>query len=266
MTRRIVWSTRSLLALACLTTFAVVKTLRSEDFDHTGWNKILKATVTDDGCVEYEAIRKKLSRDLKAYLDSLGKASLKELKTDAEKKAFWINAYNAVCVQTLIDSGLPKEVPHAAFFGKNIFTQRTCRIAGKIRSLDDIEHRILRKEFKDNRVHAAVVCGASSCPRLRREAYTAKDVDRQLDEEARRWVQTGRTKDGKRKNYLDRRKGVLYVSKIFDWFEEDFGGSDKGVLNFVKRHASESDRKFLEKNRVKLKYLTYSWRLNSQSK
>ncbi len=79
-------------------------------------------------------------------------------------------------------------------------------------------------------------------------------------------MRTGRTKDGKRKNYLDRRKGVLYVSKIFDWFEEDFGGSDKGVLNFVKRYASDSDREFLEKSRVKLKYLTYSWRRNSQSR
>lgn len=110
------------------------------------------------------------------------------------------------------------------------------------------------------------MCGASSCPRLRPEAYTAKDIDRQLDEEARRWVQTGRTKDGERKNYLDRRKAVLYASKIFDWFEEDFGGNEEGVLDFVKRYASASDREFLEENRVKVKYLTYSWRLNSQSR
>lgn len=136
MTRRIVQFTRSLLVLVSLSTSAVGTTLRSADFDHSGWDKILKTTVTDDGWVDYDAIRKELSRDLKAYLDSLGKASIKELKTDAEKKAFWINGYNAVCVQTLIDSGLPKEVPHATFFGKNIFTQRTYRIAGKIRSLD----------------------------------------------------------------------------------------------------------------------------------
>lgn len=237
-----------------------------EDFDNSGWNKILKATVTEDGWVDYEAIRKTLSKDLKAYLDVLSNTSLKELKTDSEKKAFWINAYNALCVQTLIDSGLPKEVPHAAFFGKNNFTQRTYSIAGKIRSLDDIEHGILRKEFKDNRVHAALVCGASSCPRLRPEAYIEKDLDRQLDEEVRSWVQVEKTKDGERKNYLDQKKGFLFVSKIYDWFKEDFGGNDEGVLKFIKRYANDSDREFLEKNKVKLSYLTYSWRLNSQSK
>ncbi len=266
MRQRILWSSRSLLVLACLSTFAAGTTLRSEHFDHSGWNRVLKATVTDDGWIDYEAIRNKFSRDLKAYLDSIGKASAEELKTDAERKAFWINAYNALCVQTLIDSGLPEEVPHAAFFGQNIFTEQTYRIAGKIRSLEDIEHGILRKEFKDNRVHAAIVCGASSCPRLRPEAYTADDIDRQLDEEARRWVQVGKTKEGERKNYLDRRKAVFYASKIFDWFGEDFGGSDAGVLSFVKRYASDSDREFLETNRVRLKYLTYSWRLNSQSR
>jgi hypothetical protein len=235
-------------------------------FDHSRWTEILEATVTGDGWVDYHAIRKSWSRELGLYLRDLGAATAKDLPTAAERKAFWINAYNALCVRKLLDSSLPAEVPHASFFGKNIFTERTYRVAGKIRSLDDIEHGILRERFGDNRIHAAIVCGASSCPRLRPEAYAAAKLDTQLDEECRRWVQTGKTKTGKRKNYLDRGKGIYYASKIFDWFEEDFGDSTEGILKFLRRYSSEVDREYLKTHRVKLRFLSYDWRLNSASR
>ncbi|MEM7234256.1 MAG: DUF547 domain-containing protein, partial [Planctomycetota bacterium] len=173
-----------------------------------------------------------------------------------------VNAYNALCVQKLIDHKLPKKVPNAVFFGANIFKESTYKVAGKVRSLDDIEHGILRQSFKDNRIHAALVCGASSCPRLRAEAYEGRKLDQQLDEECRRWIRSGLDLKGKRKNYLDRRRNVFYASKIFDWFEEDFGDSTKGVLKFIKKYASDDDRRFLEANRVTVRYLTYDWTLN----
>lgn len=233
-------------------------------FDHGRWERILKANVTEDGWINYVAIRDKWASELKAYLREIGQARVDQLTPVAERVAFWINAYNAVCVQKLIDSGLPDEVPNASLFGKNIFKERTYRVGGKVRSLDDMEHGILRKQFKDNRVHAALVCGASSCPRLRPEPYTGAKLARQLDEECRRWVQTGRNKQGRRKNYLDREKGIYYVSKIFDWFEEDFEDSTEGVLRFLRRYASEADRDHMKKNRVKVRYQSYDWRLNSQ--
>ncbi len=64
--------------------------------------------------------------------------------------------------------------------------------------------------------------------------------------------------------YLDRKRGIYYVSKIFDWFEEDFGDSTEGVLKFLRRYASEQDRKYVERNRVKVRYLTYDWTINSK--
>lgn len=231
-------------------------------FDHSLFDRILHENVTPEGWVDYRNIRDRRLADLDRYLGLLARADVKKLASENERKAFWINAYNAVCIRTLIAHDLPASVPKALFFGANIFKERTYRIAGKVRSLDDIEHGILRKRFKDNRVHAAVVCGASSCPRLRPEAYTGAAIDRQLDEECRRWIQKGRTKEGKRKNYLDRSRKIFYASKIFDWFQEDFGDSDAGVLAFVKRFASDEDRAFLEKNRVRVRYLPYSWKLN----
>ena len=231
-------------------------------FDHSDWTRILKTRVSEEGWVDYEALRKKDGTALKAYLGRLGRARVEKLGSRDERMAFWINAYNALTIQKLIDAKLPAEVPHAAIFGKNIFEERTYRIAGKIRSLDDIEHGILRKDFKEPRVHAALVCGASSCPRLRREAYSGSQLDSQLTEETRRWIQSGLDLSGKRKNRLDRSRKIFYASKIFSWFEEDFGGSDAGVLKFLRKYASESDRAFLAKNRIRLRYLSYDWKLN----
>ena len=255
--------TRAVLAFA-LVVFAAGG-LDAKAFDHGRWEKLLKTYVTEDGWVDYRGIRSKGAGELKAYLNELASASGSQLASRQEAIAFWINAYNALCIQKLIDSRLPKKVPNASFFGKNIFKERTYKVAGKIRSLNDIEHGILRKKYTDNRVHAALVCGASSCPRLRSQAYTAEKLDEQLTEECVRWVRVGKTKTGERKIYLDRRKKVFYVSKIFDWFEEDFGDSDAGVLRFLTRFCSDSDREFLKNNRVKVRYLTYDWRLNSVS-
>lgn len=233
--------------------------------DHASWDQILKATVSEEGWVDYEAIKQKWSRNLRAYISSLGGVNVSELDSKEEKMAFWINAYNAVTIQILLDEGLPEEVPHATFFGKNIFKQEDYRVADRVRSLDEIEHEILRKRYDDPRIHAALVCGASSCPRLRPEAYTGEMLDQQLTEETQRWVRKGRAKDGKRKNRLDKAEGVYYVSKIFKWFNEDFyGGDDEGVLKFLKKFGDQDTRTYLEKRDVDIKYQDYDWKLNSR--
>jgi len=233
--------------------------------DHASWDQILNAAVSEEGWVDYEAIKQKWSRDLRGYISSLGGVHVSELDSKEEKMAFWINAYNAVTIQILLDEGLPEEVPHAAFFGKNIFKQEDYRVAARIRSLDEIEHEILPKRYDDPRIHAALVCGASSCPRLRPEAYTGEKLDQQLTEETQRWVRKGLAKDGKRKNRLDRAEGVYYASEIFKWFNEDFyGGDDEGVLKFFKKFGDKDIRTYIENRNVDIKYMDYDWKLNSQ--
>jgi hypothetical protein len=235
-----------------------------EKLSHARWDRILKACVTEAGWVDYPRIRKEFAGELKAYLEELGRVELASLGDQNARKAFWINAYNAVCVQAILDQNLPAEVPRAKVFGANIFTEAKHKVAGKTRSLDDIEHGILRREFKDNRIHAAIVCAASSCPRLRAEVYDPARLDEQLDDQCRSWINVQKNKKDERKNYLDQEKKVMYVSKIFDWFGEDFGGDEAGVLAFVKRFADEPTRAFLEKNKVRVRYLTYDWSLNKQ--
>jgi hypothetical protein len=233
--------------------------------EHSGWRELLKATVNEEGWVDYRQIRDEYESALNDYIDKLGRVDVNELKGDDEKKAFWINAYNALTIRTLLDEDLPGTVPHAAFFGKNIFKQEDYRIAGKVRSLNEIEHEILRKRFDDPRIHAALVCGASSCPRLRPEPYTGAGIDRQLNEEVRRWLQKGRNKAGRRKNRLDTEANILYVSEIFKWFEEDFdGGGEEGVLAFVYRYVDEETREYMKRHDVKIEHLDYDWSLNNQ--
>jgi len=233
--------------------------------DQSGWAKLLAATVTEDGWIDYPEIRDRRQSTLDAYLAELADTDDDTLESDDAKQAFWINAYNAVTIRILIDEGLPDTVPHAALFGKNIFKQEDYRVAGKVRSLDEIEHEILRKRFDDPRIHAALVCGASSCPRLRPEPYRAGKLDRQLDEEVHRWLTQGRDKAGHRKNELDLDAGVFRVSRIFKWFQEDFnGGGEEGVLAFLSRHVDEPTRRYLQQHDVEIEYLDYDWSLNSQ--
>ena len=229
---------------------------------HDRWDRLVRTYVDENGWVDYRRLQRGGKGELQSYLEELAGADLRQMTDKDEEKAFWINAYNALCVRKLLDNDIPTSVPRATIFGTNIFTERTYRVAGKKRSLDDIEHVILRPRFKDNRVHAALVCGASSCPRLRPEAYVGKRIDAQLDDECRRWINSGKTKNGERKNSLDRRTRVFYASKIFDWYEEDFEDSDEGILRFIAKYLDEGDREFLKKNRVRLEFLSYDWSLN----
>jgi hypothetical protein len=262
--RRSPRAVKGLLAAVLVAAAIPPAVIGAAPFQHERWDKLLKANVTPDGYVDYGSLKGKDSAELKAYLNEIANADPETLGDKNDKKAFWINAYNAVCIQLIIDARVPATVPHAVLFGENIFTQRTYKVAGALRSLDDIEHRILRKDFKDPRIHAAVVCGAQSCPRLRPAAFTGANLDAELEEECRSWVAVEKTKKGERKNSLDQKDRVYRVSRIFDWYEEDFGGSSDGVLAFLKKYSDEADRAFLEKNKVRLEHLPYDWSVNSR--
>lgn len=235
----------------------------SSNEEHGLWHNILRETVSPAGWVDYARIATRFATPLADYLQELAGAPA-SFANASVAKAFWINAYNAVCIKTLLDEGLPDEVPHGDLFEKNIFTIERYEVAGELHSLDDIEHRILRSQYGDPRIHAAVVCGASSCPRLRPEAYVGPELDRQLTEECRSWIRSERTKEGAPKNYLDRTRRTYFASRIFDWYEEDFDDSDGGILRFISRHATPADELFMEWNPVGLEFLDYSWQLNSQ--
>jgi len=227
-------------------------------FDHSVFDQVLKTYVNDQGRVDYNGIAGDPS--FKAYMKSLESADLNSMSRNAQL-AFWINAYNAVTIDKVIKWKPKKSVRETLIPGvwtsTKFFTSRENTVAGKRLSQDDIENEILRKQFKDPRIHFAIICASSGCPPLPRFAYTEENVQTKLEEETRKYINSDR---GTR---IDSEDNTLYLSKLFDWYAGDFESKSGSVLNFIKPYLNEKTLAFLERN-PKIAYLDYDWALNAQ--
>ena len=237
-------------------------------FDHTyaAWTEILRSCVRADG-VDYAALKEDPLR-VERCLEPLHAVTLDETLhwTENQRFAFWINVYNAHTLQKVVQHYPLKSIRDldAALGLKTVFDQafipmRAFHPDGKDKdlSLNDIEHGILRRKFKDARVHAAINCASASCPPLRSEAFVAERLDEQLDEAMRAFVT-----DGKRNHFL-RDKNRLELSRIFEWFAEDFERDAGSVEDYLVRFAAPEDADFVRK--AKVSYLAYDWDLNDAS-
>jgi hypothetical protein len=244
---------------------------KSFDHQHTLLAGLLRQHVRD-GKVDYAALQRQRP-DLDAYIRQL--AAVPRPVADAwsrdERLAFWINAYNALVLQTIVDHYPIRRgsLVGVAFPANSIwqisgaFKESRHRVAGRRLSLDDIEHRIIRPTFAEPRIHVALVCAARSCPVLRAEPYVAGRLDAQLAEQTRRFA-ADRT-HGLR--ITDNGRGVA-VSSIFKWFGEDFaplaGGDERrGVLAFLARYTDDVILLArLRDPQTSVDYLDYDWTLN----
>ena len=225
------------------------------DHAHAPWDTLLKRHVVllDGGKASRlryaDLAPERLS--LKAYLERLSQVGESEFNgwSRAEQMAFLINAYNAFTVEKIL-TRYPA-IGSIWDFGKvfgHPFRDRFFVLLGQPRSLDDLEHGILRKAYREPRIHFAVNCASVGCPMLREEAYLGIHLEKQLEEQTRRFLS-----DRSRNRYRD---GRLEVSKIFDWFKEDFEPRDKYFMNYadilnLPRGASP-----------RLAFLDYDWSLN----
>jgi hypothetical protein len=212
---------------------------------HAPLDPLLQRYVDDDGRVAYRDLAQHDSAALDAYLAALAAADPSPWPPP-EQIAFWVNAYNAHVLRGVLD-GYRAE----SFFGRmRFFSFYEFPVAGRSRSLDDIEHEILRKQFEEPRIHFALVCASTSCPKLRREAYRGPRLDAQLDEQARRFL------DDPRRNRFGPGDAVA-LSSIFKWFGEDFDKAAGSVSAFVRRYRTVPATPRIE-------YLDYDWTLNAQ--
>lgn len=227
------------------------------DQDHTGWTAILGRYVRD-GRVGYAALRQDGGPALQAYLDGLSAACAQDYPqwSRADRIAFWINAYNAFTVELVLDHYPIRSIrkigwlPGAAF--RDDFIPMPELKGGDV-SLDDIEHGTLRKDFREPRIHFALVCASRSCPALRPEAYRGAVLDRQLDDQARGFL------NDPAKNRFDPATRTLYLSRIFDWFRADFESSGGSLPAFVAPYLAQpvpADARIV--------FLDYDWSLNDQ--
>jgi hypothetical protein len=228
---------------------------QSEFFDHSAWNSVLQGSVVGDR-VDYAALLQDSSL-LETYLGQLEQARPSSW-SEQEQLAFWINAYNAVMVRSVLDnwpldsvldiSKILKLIPTGWVFHKKH------KVAGAERSLNDIEHRFLRGRFKDPRIHAAINCASISCPPLLDEAYVAEHLDEQLDSAMALFLM-----DHER-NQLGARPPRL--SKIFKWFRDDFE-AEGSLWNFVRNALPDSVAASLPLE-ARPDFLPYDWALNGK--
>lgn len=254
----------------------------SQGFDptHAAWDALLKKHVTvlpgeHASQVDYAGMARDRAA-LKAYLESLSRVPKAEFDawSKNERKAFLINAYNAFTVEKILMRW--PDIRSIWDFGKifgNPFRDDFFKLLGKPMTLDGIEHETLRKPgaYDDPRVHYAVNCASIGCPMLREEAYVAERLEAQLEEQARRFLS-----DGTRNRYRTD-PARLEVSKIFDWFREDWERGYRGLSGgtppvhsleeYFARYAevlaaTPEHRREIAARKAPIVHLDYDWTLN----
>jgi hypothetical protein len=252
---------RKILAIltAFFAIFWLVSGVYANDFDHSKFDQVLKSYVDDQGLVDYNGISG--DQNFLVYMQSLETAKVEELSPNGQL-AFWINAYNAVTIDKVIKKKPKKSVRETGFPGlwtsKKFFTSPEHTVANRRLSPDDIEHEILRKQFKDPRIHFALICASRGCPPLPSVAYTEANVQTRLEEETKNYLNSAR---GTR---IDRSTNTLYVSKLFDWFADDFIQKSGSITAFMRPYLDEELLSFLD-GKPKISYLKYDWALNAQA-
>jgi hypothetical protein len=233
----------------------------SFDQNHSDFTQLLKSVVEIKGATS-EVNYKKLKKEpvlFNKYLKTISKVSEATFNSFSEQEqiAFLINAYNAFTLKLIVDNYPVISIKKIGGLFSSPWKMKFIRLLGKDRSLDEIEHSWLRKKYKEPRVHFAVNCASIGCPALRAEAYVATQLNAQLDEQAKFFL-----RDGVR-NQIDIRNKKLNLSKIFDWFKEDFE-STGGVQKFVSTIITDDPtvREALATSTYSLSFTDYDWNLN----
>ena len=227
--------------------------------DHSKWVQILESylEVGDDGLnrFRYGAVTEDGKTTLKSYLADLQAVDVTALNRN-EQFAYWMNLYNALTIDVVLDHYPVKSIRNislSGFFTIGPWKAPLVTVDGQDLSLDDIEHGILRGLWKDPRIHYGVNCASVGCPNLRPVPFSGKTVNDELAQAAI--------------DYVNNPRGVrveanrVRVSSIYSWFKEDFGNNDQGVLEHLATYADETLKADLAKF-SRINGYDYDWSLN----
>lgn len=226
---------------------AVTIAQASEKPDHTLWDKLLKKHVSNDGKVSYKGFK----ADIEAFDEYLVELREKAPTADwsqGEKKAFYINAYNAYTIKFIITKYPVKSPKDVSFSGKDMWHFRMVQIGPQKYDLTQVEDHILRR-MGDPRIHFAINCGANSCPRLLNEAYTVDNLNGLLTKMTKEFVSNSNH------NVLKSKK--VQISRIFEWYADDFNKEGETVIKFLNKYGTVTIE-----DGAKIEYLEYDWALN----
>lgn len=231
-----------------------------QGIDHSQWQVFLDRYLKASGDpsvtrLDYAAVTGEDRQRLKDYLAQLQGVRILTFSR-AEQFAFWVNLYNAATVNLILDHYPVDSIREIkfGFFSFGPWNEKLLEVEGEALSLNDIEHRILRPIWKDNRIHYAVNCASVGCPNLATQAYTAKNTEQLLHQGAVDYVNHPRAVE-----LLD---DELVLSSIYDWYQVDFGGSEEGVIHHLLEYAKPDLVRRLSGHGRDIDY-HYDWKLNS---
>ena len=230
----------------------------SQSIDHQAWQEILDTYLVKEASgvnlFKYSSVSNSDHKKLKTYIDGLAAIDPRQYNRN-QQMAYWINLYNALTIDVVLDAYPVKSILKigGSFFSPGPWNKKYLKISGQKVSLNDIEHGILRPIWKDSRIHYAVNCASYSCPNLSATAYTAGNLDDQLTMAA--------------KDYINNPRGItvddedLLLSKIFDWYQVDFGKNESELLQNLAQHAEPELAERLKNHDGDVDY-EYNWDLN----
>jgi hypothetical protein len=228
--------------------------------DHGPWDRFLRTQLRRhrDGItrIAYGAVPAGARQRLRAYLGAMAAVPV-SLLARGEQFAFWVNLYNALTVQVVLDAylvaGIRDIAPSGGLFACGPWDARLIEVEGQGLTLNDIEHRILRPVWRDPRVHYAVNCASLGFPNLLPEAFTAARTEAMLEAATRDYVNHPRG--------VTPRVDGLRVSKIYAWYADDFGAGDAGVVAHLLRYAALPLAEAIRRRPVLAEFV-YDWALN----
>jgi hypothetical protein len=230
------------------------------EIDHAAWGVLLARYVkADTGGVnrfDYALVSAADREALRGYVSRLSSVAIGRYARP-EQLAYWINLYNALTVQVILDHYPVASIRDIdispGLFADGPWGAKLATVDGQPVALNDIEHRILRPIWRDPRIHYAVNCASVGCPNLAAVPYRRATVERMLEDAARVYVNSHRG--------VRIEDGRLIVSSIYVWFGDDFGGGDAAVIEHLRRHAEAPLREAL-RGRTAIDGHAYDWSLN----
>ena len=220
---------------------------------HDPFDRLLQEYVSGN-VVDYASFHQSTEdlNTLAVYIDSLEAADPSAMEPDYAL-AYWINLYNAATLKLILDHYPVDSIKDLGGLFSSPWGKKLVTVNGDELTLDNIEHDIIRKQFDDARIHFALNCAAVSCPPLAGDAYVGNKLSWQLNASSTRALSQDRwLRLGKR----------IWVSKIFDWYEDDFEDYSGSVRAYIARYRPDAAETILNPE-IELKHMDYDWSLNA---
>ena len=227
--------------------------------DHSGWQQVLNLYLDDDAAdginrFDYASVTAADRVRLDEYISRLAAIDPRDYKR-IEQLAYWVNLYNAVTVQVVLENYPVQSIRsiQGGMLSLGPWNELLVTVAGQPLSLNDIEHRILRPIWQDERIHYVVNCASLGCPNLAAQVYTAANAEQLLDAGARAYINHPRGVE-----FVD---GKLRLSSIYSWYDIDFGGNQAERIEHLRAFAEPVLKDQLDGYNGKINY-SYDWQLN----